>query len=51
MSNSPAPMITPPAQRNCPMASSAAAPTLISRPMNVNAFGWIRDSARPRTIQ
>src|SRR5579872_5318155 len=51
MSNNPAPMITTPAQRNWPTASSVAAAMLITRPRNVSTFGEIFDSASPRTIR
>src|SRR5579863_3043799 len=51
MSNRPAPMITKPAARNRPAANNTAAAMLMSRPRNVRTFGWIFESARPRTMR
>src|SRR5260221_6396593 len=51
MSKIPAPMITNPAARNCPVASSTAAPALITNPRKVSTLGWILDSASPCTIR
>src|SRR5580700_8149693 len=50
MSNSPAPMMTKPAERNCPAASRTAATMLMTSPRNVRTLGWIFESASPWTM-